>query len=408
MTMQGVRKHWATRAWPGVSAAFVIFVGSIAAVKLGKTIMPSPASTFRTANLIVDDQTNVKDVTTTGTFKNTTNGFFYQPAGSNELDFMYESAGTNLGYINFSSFHNTTSAFRDLCISNGKGAFGDNCLLYAYGTSSRIGILNASPQTALDVTGMIQSTLGFNTEAGMIEAGLGGVFPKVTIDPAHSQAVFSLTNVGFGNQPTPLSPVDIIGAGFNLTTEQPLALQAFITAGQATYDTTAQPRRAYGMFYDGSQSISAGTNILTGIGLRLDENMGGHATPGSLVHPVGLWVDEGELWINEHIMYTTRPVHLSPISVSSCGTGMPTVAGNDSGGRITVGGGAVVSCTLAFQIEFTDHTNTAIIPSCLVEAENGQVVQISPTSQQLVMTGTLTGTFLNYRCGGADNALPGP
>ncbi len=81
-------------------------------------------------------------------------------------------------------------------------------------------------------------------------------------------------------------------------------------------------------------------------------------------------------------------------SVSSCGTGSPSVAGTDIVGRITAGGGALSSCTLTF----AQPWGTA--PVCIVDDETAALLLApAPTTTTLVITGTsITSHSLSYHC----------
>jgi hypothetical protein len=88
-------------------------------------------------------------------------------------------------------------------------------------------------------------------------------------------------------------------------------------------------------------------------------------------------------------------MHGSKPAISSCGTGTPTVVGNDLSGYITTGGGVVTSCILTF-------TNTKSDPICLFTAASGASVAflsaVSTTTVTIGLTVTLPNTKIAYLC----------
>ena len=69
---------------------------------------------------------------------------------------------------------------------------------------------------------------------------------------------------------------------------------------------------------------------------------------------------------------------VTPASVSSCGTGSPSVAGNDSVGVITIGSGTVTACTLNFKTAWSST------PTCVGNATNATAIGITTVSTSLV------------------------
>lgn len=83
-------------------------------------------------------------------------------------------------------------------------------------------------------------------------------------------------------------------------------------------------------------------------------------------------------------------------SVSSCGT-TPSIAGNDSAGRATIGSGVVTSCTLTFTSQF------ARTPACVASDETNllTVRPVATTSTLTLVAGsTFGGDTISYICMG--------
>ncbi len=82
-------------------------------------------------------------------------------------------------------------------------------------------------------------------------------------------------------------------------------------------------------------------------------------------------------------------------NVSSCGTGSPSVIGNDVAGHITAGGGVLTSCTLTFTQSWS------VAPVCMVDDES-HVLLLSgnPSNGTLVITsiGSFSGDTIGYHC----------
>lgn len=337
----------------------------------------------------------------------------------NTINAGYNVNSTTAAYINYYGYHGGATQYRDLCISNGESASGNNCTIYTQGSVSRVGVLTDTPQTALDVTGTFRATGlasfpgGLNTTyggtTGSLEVGTtGGTNNFAHVDGGTGNSYYTQTIVrggfGFGTQNAPISPLDILGItnGTARTDQAPLLVNAIVQSG-ATYNTTAGALYPSGIFVDYGPTRTAGTNLLTNKALRLDARNGDVN--------VALFVDEGGMWLGQdHITYVARPSYAAGVpTVTSCGTGSPVDVGNDTRGRITVGGGTVTSCTLTFVKAYTDHTNTAITPSCTgVQAENGAVTSWVPSSTGLtITTGTsVGGSYIDYDCGGVDTNLP--
>lgn len=82
-------------------------------------------------------------------------------------------------------------------------------------------------------------------------------------------------------------------------------------------------------------------------------------------------------------------------TISSCGTTPSgSAAGTDEAGTITIGGGAVVTCTLTFS------TTRSAIPPCIVGSTLAVALPIVVTTTSLVIAATLTGGKVTYFCPG--------
>jgi hypothetical protein len=94
--------------------------------------------------------------------------------------------------------------------------------------------------------------------------------------------------------------------------------------------------------------------------------------------------------VNGHLGSAT-----SSVSVTSCGTGSPSVTGSDNGGVITAGTVAT-TCTLNFASAWT------YLPSCVVTSRTASiVVGYSVTTSTLVITNaTLGADVIDFRCMG--------
>lgn len=81
--------------------------------------------------------------------------------------------------------------------------------------------------------------------------------------------------------------------------------------------------------------------------------------------------------------------------VSACGTTPNgSVVGNDGYGAITMGGGAVASCTLSFS------ATLSAIPVCVVTSTLAVALPVTISTTALVVTAVLTGGKLYYHCFG--------
>lgn len=83
-------------------------------------------------------------------------------------------------------------------------------------------------------------------------------------------------------------------------------------------------------------------------------------------------------------------------TVSACGTGTPTVVGNDNAGKVTTGGGAFSSCTVTFDAPFTNP------PACFVSDES-TILLVRAASSRTVLTLDVAVAFtandvLAYHC----------
>lgn len=102
----------------------------------------------------------------------------------------------------------------------------------------------------------------------------------------------------------------------------------------------------------------------------------------------------GNMTFHGHITASAVPLLTAPV-VSACGTGTPTVVGNDSAGAVTVGGGVQASCVLTFQKSWT------IAPSCFANDSSAlQAVKASATVSALTLSvaTTFAGEVVNYFC----------
>ncbi len=73
-------------------------------------------------------------------------------------------------------------------------------------------------------------------------------------------------------------------------------------------------------------------------------------------------------------------------TVSTCGTGSPTAAGNDTSGRVTVGGGVVTACTVTFKAAKSGT------PHVFVEVDGATAIAHSVTSSGTSFTVTFGAT----------------
>lgn len=83
-------------------------------------------------------------------------------------------------------------------------------------------------------------------------------------------------------------------------------------------------------------------------------------------------------------------------TLSSCGSS-PSVSGDDNEGTITVGGGIVTACTLAFS------STWGATPTCVISdnstAITGDISSLSATSMTTSFSASLGGGIIYYRCG---------
>ena len=80
-------------------------------------------------------------------------------------------------------------------------------------------------------------------------------------------------------------------------------------------------------------------------------------------------------------------------SVTSCGTGSPSVNGTDMGGQITTGGGSPTACTLTFSSPYANNPTCVCSPNAGVSCG---VTSISTTAATFTLS--LTETGINYIC----------
>ena len=84
-------------------------------------------------------------------------------------------------------------------------------------------------------------------------------------------------------------------------------------------------------------------------------------------------------------------------SVSSCGTGSPSILGDDNEGTITTGTGGPTACTLTFA------STWGITPTCTISDSlttiTPDISAISSTAFTVSLSGALTSGSIYYRCG---------
>ena len=85
-------------------------------------------------------------------------------------------------------------------------------------------------------------------------------------------------------------------------------------------------------------------------------------------------------------------------TIGSCGTGSPSVSGDDSGGIITTGTGAPTACSIVFGHNWNGGTVWCVSndDSTTIQSFNKTVVNSSAT---FGMTAGLTSGHIYYHCG---------
>lgn len=86
-------------------------------------------------------------------------------------------------------------------------------------------------------------------------------------------------------------------------------------------------------------------------------------------------------------------------SVSVCGTGSPSVNGNDHNGTITVGGGVVTACTLTFANPYFS-SNVDCVASDNSAAVTTSITSVSASAVTFGTSATIGGGIIYYQCVG--------
>ena len=156
--------------------------------------------------------------------------------------------------------------------------------------------------------------------------------------------------------------------------------------GRAGFGTTT-PNYAFTVAASSTGKLVAGINTsATSTWLTIQD--GSLATPSTLFAVASSSVNGYYTFINGHISTTsTIP------TVSACGTGSPSVKGNDIAGQITAGTVAT-TCTLTFGKPYVNPPACNIGSSAAIAAQT-----IVTTTSTLVITGTaFGGDVISYSC----------
>ncbi len=350
---------------------------------------------------------------------------------NNELNQGYGQNASGTGYINYGGYQGSTSQFRNLWIGNGKNAA--TPILYTNGTNGRVGVGTASPTAALSVSGTFSAsdTATFSgnvtAAAGTTSLGpLGGTNGGFVVNPTTGVSYFQGFSsparygvLGINKTGSLLAPLDIKDLTYTpgtsnarTDTGNQLVMTSIMTS---QWDTTAADLYPVGVFYDTSLVKSAGSNKLVGIAMRLDANRAGGS--GGADAGVALWIDKGEFWNSGHYTEVVRASTTGygptqpPTVGTSCGTSPSgSVSGTDGGFVITVGGNSPTTCTMNFQMQFTDHVGAAMDASkvgCIVQAQDPSLITgTSWTNQALTISSSGLSGVVVGKCWGTDNNIP--
>ena len=100
-------------------------------------------------------------------------------------------------------------------------------------------------------------------------------------------------------------------------------------------------------------------------------------------------------WLLLGLLLLAAPAFAAAPVISSCGStpdGSLNATASDSGGTITIGGGAVVSCTLTFSATYDPKMR------CFVASALGVVIPVTTTTTTMTLAATLTGGVVDYVC----------
>lgn len=112
---------------------------------------------------------------------------------------------------------------------------------------------------------------------------------------------------------------------------------------------------------------------------------------GLLLASAVLYASPGQQVLISHVK-----VFGSPPKIVACGTGSPSVVGNDSAGTITTGTGSPTVCSLSFA------SSWGTVPHCFINDESAIIaLEGAPTAGSLVITavaGLASASALDYFC----------
>lgn len=173
------------------------------------------------------------------------------------------------------------------------------------------------------------------------------------------------------------------GLNFDLGDNEPgearLSGDLVLTNGKAFKTTTTTAQTALFQAYDVNDAAYVPLLTLTNAN-----------APSLVIAPSG----DGTVTLNGRLISTTATPAVSDTSANSCGSGTQTIVGTDNAGKVTVIGSVGTSCTVTFNVPFTNA------PSCSVSNETtANLSRATSTTSTVILAGTfLENDVLAYSC----------
>ena len=214
---------------------------------------------------------------------------------------------------------------------------------------------------------------------------------------SNSYSGANLFSVGSSNQGAQfviqdLSPVNMTRYGANLG-----SLQVGIAANTNQILSNQSSQSYLNLWNSGEVDLQSATSGNGGKDIVLKPATAEGFRVSNTTGTVITSVSGNVIWIstNGHVNSTgTAP------GVSSCGTGTPTVTGNDHRGFISVGGGSVTSCTLTFAVSYGAGCSVSCLESDTSTTPTADITSVNATTVVFGFSASIGGGTIFYDCEG--------
>jgi hypothetical protein len=258
--------------------------------------------------------------------------------------------------------------------------------IYVADTTTHI---NISPATTINNNG---TTLGGNTACTTWQAGAGsGVLGYGIYASSTTANIYGKTDP-FGNT------VDRFNSNTGLsvnTTFSSSGAQARVNVNQVGGGDSA----VFGMQENGTDEYTFGYNP-SGNGFSINDKTTGTAVPWLALLAGGNGT-LGEALTNNQTVKGNLGFSANAPTLTSCGTGTPTVSAGSSsnGGQITVGTGSPTACTVGFATAFLNNAYCVVSPAD-TNTETLRVTASSKTAFTVTLSAGTSSAVFNYGCTG--------